>query len=236
MSVYYFYAMKTLLTVVIAIIIAGAIIVVTYSRLMNRAKLTVNKPVIDTFDSTIAPKTAEMLDETVFWDIIGKSLKNTHNQQDQENYLVHEIEQLTPTQMIGFRLRTDKLLYDTYNSATWCAGYIMNGGCSDDGFEYFRCWIISRGKETYDSAKVNPDYLIKEGVAGDHEYEFEGVWQVALTAFKNKTGKNLYDYVDYDKFKTCEGHYPQIEFTWQEEHPESMRKICPRLYDALWGK
>jgi uncharacterized protein YjaZ len=83
-------------------------------------------------------KTAEMLDENMFWNIIEKSLRNTKNQEDQEQFLIKEIKMLTPHEMIGFRLRTDKLLYDTYNSEMWCAGYIMNGGCSDDAFEYFR--------------------------------------------------------------------------------------------------
>ena len=132
--------------------------------------------------------------------------------------------------MIRFRLRTDKLLYDTYNSEMWCAGYIMNGGCSDDGFEYFRNWIISRGKETYYKAKTNPDYLINEVVEGEDFYEFESFWYVALEAFKNKTGKNLYDYIDDDNFKAKEGNYVQFEFTWKEEEPESMKKICPKLF------
>jgi len=92
-------------------------------------------------------KTSEMLDETVFWNIVDLSVKSTKNQDQQERFLVKELEKLTPKEIIGFRLRTDKLLYDTYTSNMWCAGYIMNGGCSDDGFEYFRNWIISRGKD-----------------------------------------------------------------------------------------
>ena len=28
--------------------------------------------------------------------------------------------------------------------------------------------------------------------------------------------------------------YPKIKFKWQEENPESMNKICPRLYKKLW--
>jgi hypothetical protein len=31
----------------------------------------------------------------------------------------------------------------------WCAGYIMNGGCSDDGFEYFQKLDNFEGKDTY---------------------------------------------------------------------------------------
>lgn len=195
-------------------------------------KQTENKTV--NFDTTQLTKTAEMLEEDLYWKIVDNSLKNTTNQDDQEKYLIKEIGNLTPKQIVGFRLRTDKLLHDTYNSEMWCAGYIMNGGCSDDGFEYFRNWIISRGKETFYNAKQNPDYLIKEVNENSDMYEFESFWYVALEAFKLKTGKDLYDYIDGENFHTKEGQYPQIEFNWEEENPESMKKICPKLFEKLW--
>lgn len=178
-------------------------------------------------------KTNEMLDETIFWNIVDSSLNSTKDQVSQEKFLIKEIEKLTPKQMIGFRLRTDKLLFDTYNSEMWCAGYIMNGGCSDDGFEYFRNWIISRGNDTFYKAKENPDSLISEFVEGQVYYEFESFWYVALTAFKNKTGKELYDYIS-DDFVTNEGNYPNFEFTWNEEDPETMKPICPKLFAKMW--
>ena len=186
-----------------------------------------------TFNQEIE-KTNEMLDETIFWNIVDASVKNTKNQDEQERFLVKKIEKLTLKQMIGFRLRTDKLLYDTYNSEMWCAGYIMNGGCSDDGFEYFRNWIISRGQDTYYKAKENPDSLISEFVEGEEYYDFESFWYVALTAFENKTGKELYDYIA-DDFKTNEENYPNFEFTWKEEEPETMKAICPRLFEKMWN-
>ncbi len=180
-------------------------------------------------------KTAETLNEDLFWEIIDKSLQNTTNQDLQEQYLIKEIGKLTPKEMIGFRLQTDRLLYETYNSEMWCAGYIINGGCSDDAFEYFRNWVISRGKDTFLKTKENPDYLINEVVDGAEFYEFESFWYVALEAFQKKTGKDLYDFIDYDNFKMGEGNYPQFEFTWEEENPESMKKRCPRLFEKMWN-
>jgi len=38
---------------------------------------------------------------------------------------------------------------------------LINGGCSDDGFFYFRAWLISRGQKVYDAALQNPDSLAK---------------------------------------------------------------------------
>ena len=184
----------------------------------------------------VLEKTSKMLDENIFWNIIDLSLKNTNNIDDQEIFLVQEIEKLTPEEIIGFRLRTDKLLYDTYNSEMWCAGYLMNGGCSDDGFEYFRNWVISRGKDVYLNAKKNPDTLISEVLEENDEYDFESFWYVAIDALKNKTGKDLYDYIDYDNFKTREGNYPEFEFNWEEEKPETMKSICPKLFEKFWNK
>ncbi len=173
--------------------------------------------------------TSEMLDEDLYWQIVAKSLQNSHDEDSQEAFLIKEIEKLSPKEIIGFRLRTDKLLYDTYNSEMWCAGYIMNGGCSDDSFEYFRCWVISRGKEIYYNAKAKPDSLINAVQTDVEFYDFESFWYVALQAFENKTGKELYDFIG-DDFPYGEGNYPGIDFTWKEEDPDSLKAICPQLF------
>ena len=70
---------------------------------------------------------------------------------------------------------------------------------------------------------------------GKDFYELEDFWYVALNAFQNKTGQNLYDYIA-DDFKTKEGNYPEIEFNWEEEKPETMQAICPRLFEKMWAR
>lgn len=184
-------------------------------------------------ESRLAP-TAQMMDEALYWQIIHNSLRQTNNQEEQERYLVAKLTEHAPSDIIGFRLRTDKLLYDTYNSRMWCAGYIMNGGCSDDGFEYFRCWVISRGEETYYKALKNPDSLVNEISDVVEYFDFESFWYVALEAFEAKTGKNLYDYIDYDRFVYGEGKYPAIELTWEEDKPETLKAVCPKLFKKMW--
>lgn len=198
------------------------------------SKLKPTEEILNNNNNPDVKKTAEVLDEIIFWNIVEKSLKYS-NQQAKETFLINEIEKLTPKEIIGFRLQTDKLLFDTYNSKMWCAGYIMNRGCSDDGFEYFRNWVISRGKDVYYKAKENPDTLISQKDNGEDEmFDFESFWYVALEAFNKKTGKDLYDFIDYDNFNTREGNYPQFEFDWEEENPESMKKLCPNLFEHFW--
>ncbi len=181
--------------------------------------------------------TAEMMDEEQFWAIVQTAVDEAGNDEDEYLEVVkRELSKLSLKEMIGFRLRTDKLLYDSYTSEMWCAGYLMNGGCSDDGFEYFRLWVISRGRKAYEAAMANPDNLI-DYIGDDDEmdfFEFELFWYVALEAFEEAVDAELYDYVDDDNFKTCEGNYPNFEFNWEEDDPESMQKLCPRLFEKFW--
>lgn len=182
--------------------------------------------------NNLPEKTGEMMSEDQFWSIVAASLKAAEDQDEQEGFLVKALAKLPAKDIIGFRLRTDKLLFDTYNDKMWCAGYIMGGGCSDDGFQYFRCWVISRGKDVYYAAKENPDSLISETSEDDDDdfYEFESFWHVAPYAFEQVTRRSLYDFIDHDVFKTGEDNYPGITFSWREEEPASLQRICPRLY------
>ena len=180
--------------------------------------------------------TAEMMNEDQFWAIVQKAADEAGD--DEDEYLevvMHELSKLSLKEMVGFRLRTDKLLYDSYTSEMWCAGYLMNGGCSDDGFEYFRLWVISRGRKVYEAALANPDNLI-DYIAEDAEvdfFEFELFWYAAIDAFEEATEADLYDYIDDDNFTTREGNYPNFEFNWDEEDPESMKNLCPRLFERF---
>ncbi len=180
--------------------------------------------------------TAEMMDEEQFWAIVQTAVDEAGNDEDEYLEVVkRELSKLSLKEMIGFRLRTDKLLYDSYTSEMWCAGYLMNGGCSDDGFEYFRLWVISRGRKVYEAAMANPDNLI-DYIDDDAEmdfFEFELFWYVALEAFEEAVDAELYDYIDDENFKTCEGNYPNFEFNWEEDEPESMQKLCPRLFEKF---
>lgn len=179
-------------------------------------------------------KVSKMMEEHQFWQIVEASLQNTDSEKAQEAYLVQTLKVLSLEEIIGFKLRTNKLLAKSFTSELWCAGYILNGGCSDDGFEYFRNWLISRGRTLFESAIINPDILVSEINSEEEEFEFESFWYVALEAFEQKTGKEAFDYIDYYNFTTKEGSYPTINFNWEEDKPETMKAICPQLFQKLW--
>lgn len=190
--------------------------------------------VVISADSLVLNKSSEMIDENTYWAIIENSIKNTSSQEDQEIYLIAELEKLSPKEIIGFRLRTDKLLYDTYNQELWCAAYIVNDGSTDGGFDYFRCWLISKGKDAYYSAVKNPDSILQIiDTSEEDEFEFEGFAYVAVSAFKALTTRELFDFIDYNNFTTNDENYPILKFAWNVDEPETMQKVCPKLYDRF---
>ena len=182
-------------------------------------------------ESNIPPlqKTAELLDEDQYWSIIHRARDAAEGLDDMEKYLIDEVEKLTPKEMVGFYLRTHDLEQKAYTSDLWCAAYIINCGASDDGFEYFRCWLISTGKDVYYKAIEYPDSLAELLEEGNY-YEFEGLTYVPITAFENKTGLDLYDYIE-----TISYTLKEMEFTWEEANLESQKKICPRLCAKFLG-
>ncbi|MDR2222747.1 MAG: DUF4240 domain-containing protein [Flavobacteriaceae bacterium] len=167
-----------------------------------------------------------LMGEEQYWNIIAASLANSDDQSEQYAYIVKALDKLSLEEIIGFSLTTSHLTNEIYTSHMWCAGYIMNGGCSDDGFIDFRNWVVSRGKEVYYAAKAKPDSLINEVDVAEDEYAgFEEFGYVAGTVFENATETKIYDYIDSPiKYNL------DITFDWDDDDEESMRVICPQLY------
>jgi uncharacterized protein DUF4240 len=61
--------------------------------------------------------------------------------------------------LLGF-VRTFEAEHERLNTwAVWGAGYVAAGGMSDDGFRYFRSWLIGKGRDAVETALTDPDDL-----------------------------------------------------------------------------
>ena len=72
----------------------------------------------------------------------------------------------------------------------WGVAYIVNGGCSEDGFEYFRGWVISQGRNVTELALSNPEEF---GLTLNHdgdpdECECEELIYAGALAYQTITG------------------------------------------------
>lgn len=100
------------------------------------------------------------MDEAQFWTIIEAG--GSKAPADPERQLAaarKRLAKLSSEEIRDFHRFFNQKVADAYTWDLWGAGYLINGGCSDDGFHYFRAWVISRGRAVYEAAVANPDSL-----------------------------------------------------------------------------
>jgi hypothetical protein len=113
----------------------------------------------------------------------------------------------------------------------------MNGGCSDDGFDYFRGWLISQGRTVFEAALENPDSLadvVPDDAEADFGFEDEDMLNLARRAWLEKTGSSD---DDFDEQRGEVGTYPPLgEFEWSDGEGDIDETKGKRLYPKLWEK
>jgi hypothetical protein len=132
------------------------------------------------------------VDEAQFWSLIDESAaKAGGNPNAQLAVLKRLLRKLPPEEVAQFDRHFDQKVVDAYDWSLWGAAYLINGGCSDDGFAYFRAWLVSRGREVYTAALDNPDTLAAVVDPGRDDYEFEEAWYVGRTVYEELAGQQL---------------------------------------------
>lgn len=102
--------------------------------------------------------------------------------------------QLAAEEIAGFGVELERLQADSYRQDLWGAAYLINGGASEDGFEYFRGWLVAQGQEVWDAALADADSLadvVDEDLGEEFEgFEGEGMLRVAVNAYESMTGSD----------------------------------------------
>lgn len=145
-------------------------------------------------------KSAKQSDDDRWWDLIERAGEDAEDP-DEQCELLHDllVDELTADEILDFDTWVHEKLRDAYRNDLWEIAYIMSGGCSDDGFDYFCGWLVGMGKKHYEAALKNPEDAAKGVEAGNDPYENEGFWYVAARAWQEKTGK---DDAAYEKAAT----------------------------------
>ena len=131
----------------------------------------------------------DTMSDDVFWDVIAKTTPFEADTERQSKALHDALEALTPNEIAGFEVAFQRQQRRSYTWDLWGAAYIINGGASDDGFEYFQRWLISKGRKVFETAVANPDALgdvLAPDAGGNCEYE-EFAY-IASEVWQEKTG------------------------------------------------
>ncbi len=169
------------------------------------------------------------MDEVRFWSLVHESKGNAAK-------LAKRLAREPVSEIVAFDDELDRLLSKSYQGELWCVAYVAMGGCSDDAFDYFRAWLVGRGRAVFEAALASPDSLHDELVAmrergeGDIPQD-EDFLAVAADAYGKKTGKRE---AFYDVPRAAAAPRPGLSLAWREEEPETMRAVCPRVFETFF--
>ncbi|MGC4047864.1 MAG: DUF4240 domain-containing protein [Armatimonas sp.] len=162
--------------------------------------------------------------ENDFWALIEASRATT--QEEQESRLEKLLAGLAPQDLPRFQAFLDKYRGEAYRWDLWGAAYVIQGGCSDDSFLYFRYWLIAQGRKIYEAALAHPDSLIEILSTEDDDpcLEFEELGGLAISAWE---GKSLFPWENAYEWQPSS--VQPAGAPWEEED-------LPLLVPRLWAR
>lgn len=172
------------------------------------------------------------------WQMVERARADVHPDDDAETIasrMVGLLAERDPSEIAAFDKPLWELIARSYRADLWAAAYIINGGASDDGFDYFRGWLISQGRSVYEAALAAPDSLaelpavVRAQEIGEDLWG-EGMIGVAWQAHRAATGQELPR--DDDALP-----FPDLDPAWDfdfDDHAE-MRRRLPGLASLYFG-
>ncbi len=136
------------------------------------------------------------MDIDTFWELIERTRGgNNSDFQKQTELIKTELLQLSEQELIECEDIFDNLMREAYLPDLWEVAYIINCGCSDDGFMDFRDWLICQGKNIYQKALLDPESLtdtieISKLIGEEHRFGNRGIWTALCDSWKRK-GKEI---------------------------------------------
>ena len=125
-----------------------------------------------------------------FWNVIGRCRQVVGQDDSQFLQAVEEDLSARADEELGlFKGIMTEYCAIAYMPGLWEAATLIKTYCSDDGFTYFRSWLISQGKETYLSALRCPDSLAELDTG--RKCALESFSYVADKVFRKRSGERV---------------------------------------------
>jgi hypothetical protein len=166
------------------------------------------------------------MDYEQFWRLVDL----TRGFPERAQALAKLLEQHEPEEIVGFRILYDDIIHSANKVDLWGAAHTINGGCSDDGFYYFREALIELGRTVFEAAVSDPDTLADITNPGDEMATSEGLGNAATMAWIARTGGSeeaFYEAVD-NADTANRGDAEEGEW-WNFNRPAEVRHRLPRL-------
>jgi len=139
--------------------------------------------------------------ENEFWSLIDEARLKVGNMKAIPVWLEERLTERSLAEIHDFGAWLAHFMGRAHVAPLWNAGSIIAAGLSDDGFVYFKCWLISRGKAVYEAALLEPDSLVdleypdhqpERGFLGRPSVNLEKLIYVYAFAYNKKCGNPQY--------------------------------------------
>ncbi|MBZ0116392.1 MAG: DUF4240 domain-containing protein [Sandaracinaceae bacterium] len=160
------------------------------------------------------------MDLASFWEFVD-SVRSIS--EDDDGFIAHLRDALLERDLetlLGFQENLWHVVDDAYRADLWDAAALINGGCSDDAFEYFRAWLVAQGSSVYRSALDDPDSIAR---IGRPEGELEELLYLAPTLYEARTGAVMPGLLRAGR----------VQLKGRREGPETLAGRFPRLWEKF---
>jgi hypothetical protein len=131
------------------------------------------------------------MDQSAFWRIIEQAEEASGGDlQYQVELVKNSLRTLPLADIETFERIYQEFYYRSYSTKLWDAMIQLAGFVSDDGFDYFRDWLISRGEPLYCEVVQHPQQ-VHEFVDLEDEWELESLHYAAEEVYEEKAGRSL---------------------------------------------
>ncbi len=124
-----------------------------------------------------------------FWDVIDQARAKGKSCAEGARALERILSELSSTAIEAFARDQENLMRSSYRWDLWGAAFVINGGCSDDGFDYFRGWLMLQGRDVWEAALRDPESLADLSFEGDADCE--DALYAASKAYEAVAGRSL---------------------------------------------
>ncbi|MFD6029128.1 DUF4240 domain-containing protein [Cellulosimicrobium funkei] len=146
------------------------------------------------------------------------------------------VERLTADEMLAFVDVAGDVANDAYAWPVWGAAYLVEGGCSDDGFMDFRDGLVLAGRATFERALADPDTLADHPVVaamadgGSPWFGFESLDSLVGDAWSRATGEDdeAY-YAARERTSSVRARSEPAGEQWDFDDDEENARRLPRL-------
>jgi hypothetical protein len=164
------------------------------------------------------------MDKSEFWRVVDLAGK--------QNNLHGVLMTYNPTSVLDYYVHFQERMHESHSGDLYAAATLLNAGYrSDDSFEYFKCWLISKGRATFEQALLDADTLAEVEVPmpeGKPEAENEDFCYVAFKVYKEKTGEDLF--AALDRLGLSPMNSNPDTFDWAFYTDEVIQRRLPRLW------